>query len=120
MDTNGMIMSIAAIVGGLVTIAGALYAVYKVARRIDDAIGVDSKGRTISERLDRVEHQLWENGGSSLADRVNRIERAADHTTTEMALIKDFIMSGSLAHQEVVVPEPVAVVKRRAPRKKAS
>jgi hypothetical protein len=120
MDTTGLILSVAAVLGGLATIVGALYAVYKVARRIDDAIGVDSKGRTISERLDRVEHQLWENGGSSLADRVNRIERTADHTSTEMTLIKDFIMTGSLAHQEVVAPEPVAVVKRRAPRKKAS
>lgn len=122
MDTTGIILSIAAVIGGLVTIVGALMAVYKVARRIDDAIGVDAKGRTISERLDRVEHQLWENGGSSLADRVNKIERASEQTSTEVTIIKDFIMSGTLTpHVSIEAVEPVVKsVRRRAPKKQAS
>ena len=117
-----MLLSFAAVIGGLITIVGALVAVYKVARRIDDAIGVDSKGRTISERLDRVEHQLWENGGSSLADRVNKIERASEHTSTEVTVIKDFIMSGSLLPQvSIEAVEPIVkTTRRRAPKKQAS
>lgn len=93
----------------------ALMSVYKIARRIDDAIGVDSKGRTISDRLERVEHQLWENGGSSLADRVNAIEATAQTTATEVGLIKDFIMTGSLA-----VPQPTQIKRTRTPKKQAS
>jgi hypothetical protein len=79
-------------IGGAVTITGALYAIYKIAKRLEDAIGTDSKGRTISERLDRVEHQLWENGGSSLADRVNTIEEHAIKTSTELEIIKNFLI----------------------------
>lgn len=122
MDATGILLSVAAVVGGLATIVAALFAVYKVARRIDDAIGVDSKGRTLSDRLDRVEHQLWENGGSSLADRVNKIERAAEHTSTEVTMIKDFIMSGSLVPQVSIeaVDPVVKTVRRRAPKKQAS
>lgn len=122
MDTTGILLSVAAVVGGLVTIVGALIAVYKVARRIDDAIGVDAKGRTISDRLDRVEHQLWENGGSSLADRVNKIERASEHTSTEVTMIKDFIMSGSLVPQvSIEAVEPIVkTTRRRVPKKQAS
>ena len=116
MDSTAIFLSIAAVVGGAVTIMAALMAVYKIARRIDDAIGVDAKGRTISDRLERVEHQLWENGGSSLADRVNKIETTASHTASELGVIKDFIMAGAIS-----VPEAPAEIKRtRAPRKKAS
>jgi helix-turn-helix protein len=114
MDTTAIFLSVAALVGGAVTIIGALIAVYKIARRIDDAIGVDSQGRTISDRLGRVEHQLWENGGSSLADRVNKIEATASATATELSLIKEFIVTGTIATAE----QPVKKV--RAVRKKAS
>jgi len=82
-------------IGGAVTITGALYAIYKIAKRLEDAIGTDSKGRTISERLDRVEHQLWENGGSSLADRVNTIEMHSIKTSTEIQFIKELIVNSS-------------------------
>lgn len=114
MDSN-LILSVAAIIGGLVTICAALLAVYKIARKIDDAIGVDEKGRSISDRLGRVEHQLWPNGGSSLADQVHKIEASMTKTGAEVEIIKDFLMSGQLP---VVAPE--AQPKPRAVRKKAS
>lgn len=82
--------------GGVLTIVAVLIAVYKIARRVEDAIGTDSKGRTISDRLDRVEYQLWENGGSSLADRVNRIQAHSIETSTEVKFIKDLIISNSI------------------------
>ena len=99
-------------VGGAVTIFGALYAVYKIAKRLEDAIGTDSKGRTLSDRLERVEHQLWENGGSSLADRVNKIEACSLETATEVRFIKELIISNSTP-----VVEPTQ--KSLAPRKSA-
>jgi hypothetical protein len=87
-----LILTTAAVITALGVIAGSLFAIYRVARRIGDTIGVDKNGRTISDRLDRVEHQLWENGGSSLADRVNTIEAHSIKTTTELTLIKDFLI----------------------------
>ena len=83
--TSAIITAIGVIVGGII-------AIYRVAQKIQKSIGLDSKGRTISERLDRVEHQLWENGGSSLADRVNSIEGHAIKTTAELELIKNFLI----------------------------
>jgi hypothetical protein len=82
--------------GGTLTIIAVLIAVYKIAKRVEEAIGVDSKGRTISDRLDRVEYQLWENGGSSLADRVNRIQAHSIETSTEVKFIKDLIINNSI------------------------
>ena len=98
--------------GGAATIIGALYAIYKIAKRLEDAIGTDSKGRTLAERLDRVEHQLWENGGSSLADRVNKIEACSIETATEVRFIKDLIISNS-------VPTVEPIKKPRSTKKSA-
>jgi phytoene/squalene synthetase len=88
-----VIFTVAAIITGITTIAAALVAVYRIARRLDDAVGKDSKGRTISDRLERVEHQLWENGGSSLADRVNRIEAMSEKTHTETVMVKEILVA---------------------------
>jgi hypothetical protein len=83
------------VLGGTATIVASVVAVYRIARRVEQAIGTDSKGRTISERLDRVEHQLWENGGSSLADRVNKIQAHSIETATEVKFIKDLIVENT-------------------------
>jgi hypothetical protein len=66
--------------------------VYRIAKRIDGALGIDQKGRTMSDRMERVEHQLWENGGSSLADRVNNIEKHVVKVSTEIEFIKDLTL----------------------------
>jgi hypothetical protein len=103
------IMMLAAVVGALVVIFGGLRSIYKVTRRLDDAIGVDDKGRTISARLDRVEHQLWENGGDSLADRVNKLGACANETAAEVKLIKELLigMVSAQAANEQAKPERV-------------
>ena len=44
---------------------------YITVRKFEKILGKDEKGRTIADRLDRVEHQLFPNGGTSLADTVN-------------------------------------------------
>lgn len=93
--TQELILTAGAIISSLAVVFGAVFAVYRIAKKIDDAIGVDSKGRTLSERLDRVEHQLWENGGSSLADRVNVIGQHATETSAKLDLIEN-LLTGSL------------------------
>ena len=97
-----LVLSIAAAITATGVIIGALVAIYRVARRIGDAIGVDKNGRTLAERLDRVEHQLWENGGSSLADRVNTIETHTIKTSAEIDLIKKFVLSSATTENPVV------------------
>jgi hypothetical protein len=100
-----IIFTIAAVITALGVIFGGVYATFRLVNRISQAIGVDSKGRTISERLDRVEHQLWENGGSSLADRVNVIGDHVVKLSAETELIKDMVIG--------VKTSPVKVVKTR-------
>jgi hypothetical protein len=106
-----IILTIATVITAIGVIIGGLVAIYRFVKKISDSIGVDSKGRTIAERLDRVEHQLWENGGSSLADRVNIIEAHSIKTSAEVGLIKDFMVAGKT--------EPITAIRK--PRvKKAS
>jgi len=33
-----------------------MFSIYKIAKRVDQAIGVDAQGKTLSERMSRVEH----------------------------------------------------------------
>jgi uncharacterized membrane protein len=113
-DSISLILTIAGVVAAITAIVGGLVAIYKIARKIDDAVGTDEHGKTLSDRMSRVEHQLWENGGSSLADRVNKIDTSMTKTSAEVEIIKDFLMSGQLAHAEP------AIIKTRATRKKAS
>jgi hypothetical protein len=108
--TTEIIFTIAAVITALGVIFGGVYATFRLVNRISQAIGVDSKGRTISDRLERVEHQLWENGGSSLADRVNVIGDHVVKLSAETELIKDLVINTKTA--------PVKLVKTRA--KKAS
>lgn len=74
MNVSEQVISIAALLLAITTISIFTFRVYKIARRIDDALGVDKEGRTISDRLSRVEYQLFPNGGTSLSDKIGRIE----------------------------------------------
>jgi hypothetical protein len=96
-----IIFTTAAVITAIGVIVGGIVAVYRIAQNISKSIGLDSNGKTISERLERVEHQLWENGGSSLADRVNTIEEHAIKTSTELEIIKNFLIP---AHTATVHP----------------
>jgi len=91
--TTEIIFTIAAVVTALGIIFGAVYATYRVVNRIGDVLGVDKEGRSISDRLERVEHQLWENGGTSLADRVNNIEMHVLKVSTEMDVFREIIIA---------------------------
>ena len=116
--TSELIMAVAGTIAAFTFLIGSVVAIYKIAKRIDGALGLDKEGRSISERLERVEHQLWENGGSSLADRVNNIEKHVVKVSTEIEFIKDLTMG---IHQHQANTEPiVAPVTKKLPRKKAS
>jgi hypothetical protein len=83
---------IVGITGAISALCIFLYSVYKIAKRIDAAIGVDDEGRTLSNRMDKVEYQLWPNGGQSLADRVNSIDKTNNHMMTEVQIIKELVL----------------------------
>lgn len=90
--TSEIIMAVSAAISAFGVLIAAIVAIYRIAKKIGDAVGTDAQGRTIADRLDRVEHQLWENGGSSLADRVNNIEKHVVKVSTEIEFIKDLTM----------------------------
>ena len=93
LDTISMQVGlVAAVAAGTVAILSFIYSMYKVATRVEAAIGKDDQGRTISDRMDRVEYQLWENGGESLADRVNEIDKNSRETAVEVRLIKEILL----------------------------
>lgn len=72
-------------VGVVVKFASVMYDAMK---RIEAAIGVDQNGRTLADRLDRVEHQLFPNGGSSLTDKINRIAFEQQELKHELDKVK--------------------------------
>jgi hypothetical protein len=83
---------IVGITGAISALCIFLYSVYKIAKRIDAAIGVDEQGRTLSDRMDKVEYQLWPNGGQSMADRVNAIDKTNNQMMTEVQIIKELVL----------------------------
>jgi hypothetical protein len=120
-------LAIAASITAIGVLLAAIVSIYRAAKRIGDALGVDSKGRTLADRLDRVEHQLWENGGSSLADRVNNIEKHVVKVSTEIEFIKDLTMglhNATTSSAQVFFPavheEVIEPIKKPIRRRKAS
>lgn len=83
---------IVGITGAISALCIFMYSVYKIAKRIDGSIGVDGQGRTLSDRMDKVEYQLWPNGGQSMADRVNSIDRTNNQMMTEVKIIKELVL----------------------------
>lgn len=68
------LLALAALLLALGVIVKFASIMYRTVKNIEEAIGKDKGGYTVSERLERVEHQLFPNGGSSLVDKMNRIE----------------------------------------------
>ncbi len=82
----------------LVTLFGALTIGYAVARRFEKLLGKDRQGRTIVDRLERVENQLYPNGGSSIVDKVdyirrdqNKMKQQISEVSGELKVIKDIV-----------------------------
>lgn len=88
-----IVLTVGAVTGAFLVIAGALFRLYRVAKRIDDALGLDSQGRTVADRLSRIEHQLFPNGGSSLVDKINQIAFEQKAMKGELDAVKGIIGS---------------------------
>ncbi len=96
---------IVGITGAISALCIFLYSVYKIAKRIDGSIGVDGQGRTLSDRMDKVEYQLWPNGGQSMADRVNSIDRTNNQMMTEVKIIKELVLGMIEVHHQESLEE---------------
>ncbi len=57
------------------------------------AVGKDEDGRTLSDRMSRVEYQLWENGGDSLKDRVNELDVRTRSMDIKLDLIQEIVVA---------------------------
>ena len=113
---------IAAVIASLTAISGFAYAMYKIAKRIEAAIGVDDEGRTISERMSKVEYQLWENGGSSMKDQMNETAELAKKTAIEVGFIKQVMLRlvelPDMSYVQESAQEEKAVAKRGSKKAK--
>ena len=82
----------------LVAFGVAALAVYTIVRRFEKLLGKDREGRSIVERLERVENQLYPNGGSSITDKVdyirrdqNKMKQQISGISGELKVIKDIV-----------------------------
>jgi hypothetical protein len=80
------------------TLFGALTIGYAVARRFEKLLGKDREGRSVVDRLERMEHQMYPNGGSSLADKLdyvrrdqNKMKQSIAEISGELKVIKDIV-----------------------------
>jgi len=106
--------AIVGIIGGGVFLFGIIYKIYKAASRLESAIGVDEKGRTMSDRMERVEYQLWENGGESMKDKVNDAALLAKETSVEVKFIKEVLLQLLALPEMNHTPAPVKTRKRKS------
>ena len=113
MSDNMMLSTVLFSIGAITAIGSFFFAMYKVAKRIDDAIGTDENGRTLSDRMGKVEYQLWPNDGGALADKVNRVEKNTEGNSTELKIIKELVMLMVQSHQELADKKPVRASKKR-------
>jgi hypothetical protein len=86
-----LILMAGAVAGAVIVVFGGVVSIYRLVKRIDNSIGLDQEGRTITDRMGRVEHQLWPNGGSSLADKVNELDRQSRETSGEVKVILNLL-----------------------------
>lgn len=120
---NSLSMQIGAVAGaitGALFLFGLVYKIYKVIHRVESAIGVDDQGRTMSERMDRVEYQLWENGGNSMKDQMNAQGALAKETAVEVRFIKDVLLQLLSLPDMHQGPAPVEPKMTKARKKKTS
>ena len=93
------VASVATTITAFGVIFGGIFIVYRMMRRVEGAIGIDKQGRSIADRMGRVEHQLWPNGGESLADKVNdmgdqmqELDACSRETSAKVELIREMLV----------------------------
>ena len=93
MVTAELILAIAGILAALGTIFGAFRWIYKTANRIENNLGVDKDGRSVAERMARVEHQVFPNGGGSLSDQVREVAEAVIEIKAKTDIIEQLLVN---------------------------
>jgi hypothetical protein len=85
--------SIAALITATGVILLAVKRVYVFARRIENALGSDKNGKTISDRLGRVEHQVFPNGGGSLSDQITEVNKTINTLLGKVDTIETLVLT---------------------------
>ena len=85
------ILGTAAVIVALLVIIKFGYATYKAIHRIDEMLGVDRQGRTLSDRIERMEYQLFPNAGHSLDDRITQVAFDQKAIEGEVRLIRQLL-----------------------------
>ena len=111
--------AVVGIIGGGLFLLAFIYKIYKIINRVESAIGVDEQGRTMSDRMDRVEYQLWENGGNSMKDQMNDHGALAKQTAVEVKFIKDVLLQLLSMPEMHQGPAPVEPKMTKTRKKKA-
>jgi hypothetical protein len=96
-ELTQIVISVAAFITAIGVIAMAANKIYGFARRIEKAIGEDSKGRSISDRLAKVEYQVFPNGGGSLSDQISELSTAVTTLVAKTETIEN-MMTGITAN----------------------
>lgn len=74
----------------------------------------------MSDRMDRVEYQLWENGGNSMKDQMNAQGALAKQTAVEVKFIKDVLLQLLSIPEMHQGPAPVEPKMTKTRKKKDS
>ena len=85
------IIAVGAIMIALTAIGATLLRLFRLAQRIDAAIGVDESGRTLSQRLGAVEQAVLPDGRTSLPARVDQIESDVQALSAEVLVIREVV-----------------------------
>lgn len=93
MSDMSVLTTIMLVIATITAVGAFMFSIYKIAKRVDQAIGVDTQGKTLSDRMSRVEHQLWENGGSSLKDQVNDVQKCQTEMNAKMSVIEGLLLA---------------------------
>lgn len=96
-----ILMFIGLVIGSATVVAGALYKVYQIAKKIDQAIGVDKQGMTLAERhaeqaddlkdmnrrLRVLEQAIMPEGRTPLPTRVDKLEQDVNGLQQEVSKV---------------------------------
>lgn len=93
MSDMSVLTTIMLVIATISGVGAFMFSIYKIAKRVDQAIGVDGEGKTLSDRMSKVEHQLWENGGSSLKDQVNDVQKCQTEINAKMGVIEGLLLA---------------------------
>lgn len=100
------ILTIGAICGALIALGTLVNRIYKIAKRIDEAVGVDDQGRTLSQRLSSVEEQLRMPDGRTITEKINAIEREQVSLQSQVGMMQRLLSAVLRRSGEATVVEP--------------